>query len=222
MGKQYQIKLEKYSLQKFKKNLESREMIPSRTILKSEIDQRFAMLANADISNLKELIDRLKTKQKIEQFSDDTGLSTEYLTILKREANSYLPSPVRLDKFPGVEARYVNRLEAEGIKNSRQLFNRAKAREDRNQLAQRTEIPLDKLNELVCLSDLVRAYGVGPVFARLIHDVGIKTINEFVSYTAAEIIEIYEKKEQKKADFGVNEIQFSLELAQELDIAVEL
>ena len=69
------------------------------------------------------------------------------------------------------------------------------------------------MNELVCLSDLVRAYGVGPVFARMIYDVGIKSIKEFVEYTAEEFIRIYEEKEQKKADFGINEIQFSLELA---------
>ena len=78
------------------------------------------------------------------------------------------------------------------------------------------------MNELVCLSDLARAYGIGPVFARMIYDVGIKSITEFVENTAEEFIRIYEEKEQKKADFGVNEIQFSLELAKELDIAVEI
>ena len=78
------------------------------------------------------------------------------------------------------------------------------------------------MNELVCLSDLARAYGVGPVFARMIFDVGIKSIEEFVEKTAEEFIRIYEEKEQKKADFGPNEIRFSLELAKELDIAVEI
>ena len=69
---------------------------------------------------------------------------------------------------------------------------------------------------------MVRAYGVGPVFARIIFDVGIKSIKEFIENTAEDIIRIYEEKEQKKADFDVNEIQFSLELAKELDIAIEL
>ena len=89
-------------------------------------------------------------------------------------------------------------------------------------ISQRTEIPIEALTELVCLSDLTRAYGVGPVFARIIYDVGIKSIREFVQNTAEDFIEVYEKKEQKKADFGINEIQFSLELAKELDIAVEI
>ena len=40
--------------------------------------------------------------------------------------------------------------------------------------------------------------------------------------TAEEIVRTYEEIEKKKADFGENEIQFSLELARELDIAVEV
>ncbi len=222
MGNQYQIDLEKYSLQKFKNNLKSRDMIPSRVSLKEELDERFKILENSGITNLKELIDMLKTKPKIELFSKETGLSIEYLTILKREAQSYLPNPIRIDKFPGIPTKYVNKLEAEGIRNSRQLFNEAKDKNERERLSQRTEIPVEIMYELVCLSDLARAYGVGPEFARMIYDVGIRSIKEFVENTAEEFIRIYEEKEQKKADFGVNEIQFSLELAKELDIAVEI
>ncbi len=222
MGNQYHIDLEKYSLRKFKNNLKSREMIPSRVSLKDELDERFNILEINGITNLKELIDALKTKAKIELFSKETGLTIEYLTLLKREAKSYLSNPVRLDKFPGIPTKYVARLASEGIKNSRQLFNAAKDRNERERISESTEIPIESLNEIVCLSDLIRAYGVGPVFARIIYDVGIKSIQEFVEHTAEDFIKIYEEKEQKKADFGVNEIQFSLELAKELDIAVEI
>jgi len=222
MANRYHINIEKYSLQKFKKNLESRDVIPSRVSLKDELDERFKILEINSITNLKELIDALKTKLKIELFSEETGLTIEYLTLLRREAKSYLPNPVRLDKFPGIPTKYVNRLETEGIINSRQLFNEAKGRNERERLLQRTEIPFEILNELVCLSDLARAYGVGPVFARIIYDVGIKSIKEFVENTAEDFIKIYEEKEQKKADFGVNEIQFSLELAKELDFAIDI
>jgi hypothetical protein len=222
MSNQYHINLEKYSLQQFKQNLESREMIPSRVILKEALDERFEILQNRGISNLKELIEALKTKQKIELFSKETGLSVEYLTILNREAKSYLPNPIRLDKFPGIDPKYIRRLEDSGIKNSRQLFNQATNKAERHQLAHRINVPTEIMDELVCLSDLSRAYGVGPVFARIIYDVGIKTIQEFVEHTAEEFIQIYEEKEQKKADFGIGEIQFSIDLAKELDIAVEI
>ena len=102
------------------------------------------------------------------------------------------------------------------------LFNEAKGINERERLSQKTEIPIEIMDELVCLSDLARAYGVGPVSARMIYDVGIQSIKEFVQYTAEEIIRIYEEKEGKKADFGVNEIQFSLDLAKRLDVADEI
>jgi hypothetical protein len=190
--------------------------------LKDELDERFKILEINGIKNLKELIEELKTKQKIELFSKETGLAIEYLALLKREANSYLPNPIRLDKFPGIPPKYLDRLDVVGIRNSRHLFSKAMDKEKRERLSQITEIPIDILNELACLSDLSRAYGVGPVFARMIYDVGIKSIKEFIDYTAEDFIRIYEEKNQKKADFGVNEIQFSLELARELDIAVEI
>jgi len=190
--------------------------------LKDELDERFKILEINGIRNLKELIEELKTKQKIELFSKETGLAIEYLTLLKREAKSYLPNPIRLDKFPGIPTKYLERLDVVGIKNSRNLFSKAIDKEKRERLSKITEIPIEIIIELVCLSDLSRAYGVGPVFARMIYDVGIKSIKEFIKYTAEDFIRIYEEKNQKKADFGVNEIQFSLELARELDIAVEI
>jgi hypothetical protein len=222
MNERYQIDLEKYSLQKFKRSLQLREMIPSRISLKDDLDARFRILENCGIANLKELIDRLKTKQKIERFSQETGLSIQYLTLLNREAKSYLSKPIRLDKFPGVQTEYLDRLEDEGIRNTRQLFLEAQNKSGRERLSKETGIPKEVLNELVGLSDLSRIYGVGPVFARLIYDVGIRSVKEFVEYTAEDFIRIYEEQTQKKADFGVGEIQFSLELAKELEIAVDI
>jgi len=222
MKAQYHINLEEYSLQKFKRNLEVRDMIPSRVSLKDDLDERFSMLESADITNLKELIEALKTKQKIEQFSKETGLSIQYLTLLNREAKSYLPNPVRLDKFPGISNTVIEKLGAVGIKNSRHMFNAAQDKVDRERLAQKSEIPIAILDELVGLSDLSRVYGVGPVFARMIYDVGIHSIRDFVRYTAEQFIEIYEIQTQKKADFGINEIEFSLVIARELEISVEI
>lgn len=219
MGVQYEIDLQKYSLLKFKQSLLHRDMIPSRTMLKDDLESRFGILANCGISNLKELTDALKTKQKIERLSEDSGLTIEYLTLLNREAKSYLSKPIRLEKFAGVSEEHIEKLDGAGIRNSKQLFLQAQDRDSRERLSEETRIPIDALNELVGLSDLSRIYGVGPVFARMIYDVGVKSVHEFINYTAEDFIRIYEEQTQKKADFGPGEIQFSLELAKELAIA---
>jgi predicted flap endonuclease-1-like 5' DNA nuclease len=222
MRNQFHIKLENYSLEKFKKSLQRREMIPSRMILKEDIEERFAKLEKRQLSNLKELTDRLKTKSKIEEFSKDAGLSIEYLTILNREAKSYIPKPTRIDKYAGIERNHIKRLDSAGIKNTRHILDQAGEKDKREELTQKTGLPIEALNEIVCLADLSRVYGVGPAFARMIYDMGIRTIQEFVEKTAEDFIEIYEEKTKKKADFGTNEIQFSIELAKDLDILVEL
>jgi len=221
MKAHYHIDLETISLLEFKNNLESRDMIPSRASLKEELDDRFGILEDAGITNLKELVSVLKTKPNIEKFSKETGLSIQYLTLLSREARSYLPNPVRLDKFAGISSTVIEKLEAVGIKNSRHLFNVAQTKTEREELAQQTEIPSVLLDELFGLSDLSRVYGIGPVFARMIYDVGIQSVQRFVQYSAVEIVNVYEDETQKKADFGINEIEFSLILARELEVVID-
>jgi nucleotidyltransferase/DNA polymerase involved in DNA repair len=70
----------------------------------------------------------------------------------------------------------------------------------------------------VGLSDLVRTYGVGPAFARILYDTGIHSISEFRSYSPHQVIDLYEKEAGKKADFSTDDIKFSLDLVQILDI----
>jgi predicted flap endonuclease-1-like 5' DNA nuclease len=222
MKDQYHIDMEEYSLGKFKQDLQSREMIPSRVSLKDDLEARFIILESAGITNMKELVNTLKTRQKIESFSAETGLPVEYLTLLKREANSYQPAPIRLDRFPSVASEHTGKLSDAGIKNSRQMFNQAGKKEARQLLSQETGLPMEVLDELAGLSDLSRAYGIGPVFARMLYDAGISSIQEFSENSAADIVRLYEEATDKRADFGLNEMQFSLDLARELETPVEV
>lgn len=191
-------------------------MIPSRVILKQDIETRFKILDSNGIKTLKALTDALKSKQKIGVFSKKTGLSIEYLTILKREVNSYRPNPINLSKLPGIDSNVIESLEKIGIKNTKHYFNKVNCRAGTRQLAQETNIPIDILDELASLSDLARLYGVGPVFARIIFDVGIDSAESFIKYSAREFIRIYENKTQKKADFRESDINFSIEIAKAL------
>ncbi len=222
MTSTYHLDLSTFPLEKFQHILQTKDLIPSRVGLKEDLADRFAILETHGIASMQDLINALKNKDKLNQFAQASGLPADYLTLLKREAGSYLPNPVRLDKLPGVSIAAVDALAEQGIKNTRNLFDQAQTAAQREAICQTAGIPADVLLELVCLSDLSRAYGVGPVFARMLYDVGVHTIQDFITHSAAEIIAIYEEQTGKKADFSTGEIEFSLELAKALHITVEM
>jgi len=118
MKEHYYLDLEQYSVRKLKISLQNRKMIPSRVILKDQIEERFEILQNNGIHNVKALIAVLSTPQKIERFSTQSGLPIDYLSVLTREAKSYHSKPIRLKDFPGVDSNDLDALEAQGIKNS--------------------------------------------------------------------------------------------------------
>jgi len=218
MAASYHIDTSEYSLQKMKEDLLSRDLIPSRLPLKEGLESNFQILEGEGIQTLGDLISALKNKKKIGEFSSASGISEKYLTLLLREANSYLPNPVPLDKFSGFEEKDIAKLAAAGVKNSRHLFELMKENMGSGSLPTKFGVSREFLSELAGLSDLVRAYGVGPAFARILYDTGIHSISEYRSYTPRQVIDLYENKTGKKADFSTSDIKFSLALVQVLDL----
>lgn len=216
MSESYYIDFNTFTLDKLKQSLKGRAMIPSRVLLKEDMDERFKLLRKRGITNLSELIAALKSKEKVSTFSKESGLTEEYLTILKREASSYHPNPIALDKFPGASKETCQKLAEVGIKNTKQLFTEAKIKGDLQAVVTTSGADFDSVEELLGLSDIGRLYGVGPVFARMIYDTGVTSVAEFVKYSGSEFVALYEKVTGKKADFSSADINFSLEIAREL------
>jgi len=226
MTENYFIDTNKFSIDKFRSILLTKEILPGRIILKEDIDERFDLLKTKKIKTLSDLLETLKTKQKIDKFANETGLTVEYLTILRREAKSYVSVPVKLTDLPFPETDIISKLELQGIKDSKQLFENAAKREDRQKLSANLNLPFDKLSELVCLCDLVRITGVGPVFARIIFDTGIFSVKDFLSYDTTELWDRLTKtnteKGLTKAKFALKDIEYCIELSTDLPLVLEI
>jgi predicted flap endonuclease-1-like 5' DNA nuclease len=225
MEDNYYIDLEQFSLERFKRLLETKELSPGRRILKEDIPERFGLLASLGINNMKELTDLLKSKDRAVRFAQDSGLPLDYVIILRREANSYLPKPVNLKDIPGVNPAHIERLAGLGIKNSKQLFERGKNVRDRAELSRQIDVPGSVLLELVGLSDLVRISGVGPVFARIIFEAGTNTLEKLSNSSAdkvfEELIVINDDKGYTKAKFTLKDVRYCISAAKELPRAIE-
>jgi hypothetical protein len=183
MGAYYRD-LETISLEELQQVLETGRLLPSERILREDVPGRIGALASKGIQNLKDLHDALRTKKRLQQFAQQSGLPTEYLTVLRRRAGSYTPRPVPLKKLPGIEAEHIEQLVASGIKDTKQLWERAAGLQDRTELAKEAGVPGEVLLELVKLSDVARAPWVGPAFARLLVDSGVDTIAKLSQQSA--------------------------------------
>lgn len=220
MKDNYHISLKEISLDEYEKILESKELLPGRIILKEDIHEKFNKIRSNDIEDLEKLLEQLNSKKKIKKFALDSGLNENYLTILRREIKSNLPHPVKLNSFPGVNSENIEILATMGIKNSKNLYNKVKNKEELYKLQNKTNIPLKELLEIINMSDLVRVSGVGPVFSRMIIDVGIESAKKMSEVDSKQLfkdlVKINIEKNYTKANFTQNDVEYCANFAKKL------
>jgi len=218
MRSSYHIDPKKYSLDKLKNDLKTRKLIPSRQALKMGLDEKFNLFESLGWKDIQDLRNELKDKKRIEIISEKTGIDADYLNLLRREVNSYFPNPVPLGKFSGISPELIKKLAGLKIKNSKHHYEKCLPEEGFQLLIEESKSAEEALEELAGLADLVRAYGVGPAFARILYDTGIHSIRDLAYRTAEQLIELYEDQTGKKADFSESDIQFSLDIIKVLEI----
>lgn len=155
----YGLDLAAVPLPAYRDMLRGRNLLPSRRLLLQGLEENFARMQALGIRTAADLLKVLSTPAKIAGFAAQSGVSEEYLTILRREAGTLVVKPVPLSAFPGVDEALVGALAAEGVKTSRDYFETAR----------------DRDGELYCLCDLARINGVGPNAARMFYEAGYRS-----------------------------------------------
>ena len=80
----YYIDLKNISLDAYKEILKSADLLPSRMVLKENIDAVFDAISTQKIENVDELRIALKNNNKLQDFSKQSGIPEDYLRILIR------------------------------------------------------------------------------------------------------------------------------------------
>lgn len=207
----YYIDLSTFSLEKLKDNLKNTRLLPSQQILREDIDQRFACLEEHGIQNLQQLQKMLKTKKDVGAFADETGIPVDYLTVLRREVNSYQPKPIKLIDFPGVNPDAIQKLDRIGIKHTRQLFPYILTPKDRSEFAEGNQIDYADMLELTKLTDVARLKYVGPKFARLLIETEYNTVEKVANSDYEDLyldlMRVNEEKGIYKGKFGEEDME---------------
>jgi len=186
--KRYSIDPSLLSLEQFKEYTAKRRMLPSRVMLHKQMDERFALLKDSGIEHLADLIQTLGSKSHIRNFSIQTGLSEDYLVLLKREAGSYLARPFPLSSFPGIPFEYLELLKSRGIKSTKDFYEILQSDQQQENLSISSGIPAYRLKELFSLCDLSRITGVGGIFARVLYEAEIRSTKDFASTDSATLL----------------------------------
>ncbi len=198
---EYNLDLDGLSVQEYKDLLKQQNLLPGRRILWQDIDRNFALFESKGIKSVADLKKSLSTPKRIAAFATESGISEEYLVILKREIGSLEQKAVPLSEFPGINSLLLEKLGESGLRTSKEYWD------------QKPDVP----GELFCLCDLVRINGVGPVAARAFYEAGYHSASEVATADAEDMLEkvsaVNEVHHYYKAKLGIKDMQFCIDFA---------
>lgn len=181
----YYLDLSAVSLQEFSDTITADNLSPGRVILLEEKDERFTKLGSLGITTLEELVGAVKTPRSVDRLAATSGIPAEYLTILRRQALSWKPKPVALNRFEAPK-KLVDALAGIGIASGYDLYTVAAALQGGSSLGRFAPTTIEalahqasvesaaaELARLATMADLTRIPGIGPVFAAIFVDIGV-------------------------------------------------
>lgn len=221
----YSIDLKNISIDKYKEILKSSELIPSWKDLEKDIDKNLNIIKKKNIKNLDELLIALKDKDRIREFSKQSGLPENYLAVLKRVVNGYRRKPNRIKDFPCISENIVHKLEKIGIKNTMRLYGEVLTSAKRNELSRKIGLGDNEIMVLTKLTDLSRIRWVNHTFAYVLLEAGYDTAKKVASTDYQELYEtvkqLNKEREIYNAHIGVRDMKMVVNAAKMLDFEVE-
>ncbi len=196
----YGMDLSQIALAEFKDQLKAGDLLPSQQVLLEDIDARFQTLAGMGLETLQDVVAALKTKPRLTQFAEKSGLAPAYLNILRRKAKSYIPNPVYFRDIPGLDAGHVASLIAAGIKHTRHFFQQGMTPAGRSSIAEQTGMDRAPLEMFAGMTDLARVGYLGPVFIRLLVDAGVRHLDALIH---SDVDDLLDRLEKTKAEQGL-------------------
>ncbi len=225
MEKYYGIDLMSFPVSKLQRYIKERELLPSHRILKENTDKWFAVLSDKGIKNLAELTNALKTKKRAENFSQQSGIPAEYITILRRYVNSFASKPEKLESFSWIDKDFIEKLLAGNIKTTADYFSTYANEKDRKSLAADLNLRPETTEELFSLCDLVRIPYVSPLFARIFYTAGIKKTKEMIQTDPEKLQSLVNNAIKKhkfaKVTISLKDIRYCQDFAKELNCFCE-
>lgn len=151
------------------------DLVPSRESLRDGIQAKFKSFEDHGIQTLENLRRELNNTKRREMLAHLTGISQDYLVLLRREVEGYFPKPCPLRDLDWVSAEDVAKIESVGIKNTAMIVAGGYASFSTEGSSGLPGIAPDVWKTIVAVSGLVRIQWVSPTFARTLVVAGYDT-----------------------------------------------
>lgn len=221
----YYMDLSKISLEQFEKRLKRQHLLPSQKILGIDLEKKFDYLRSNGLFSMSDIQEALKTKIRLNRFAVLSGIDFEYLVVLRREVNSYLPKFRSLDEFPNISKETIIKLKQIKIRNTFNLFEYILTESSRKKLSRNNSISYDEIMDLTKLTDLVRIKWVGPVFARLLIESNYGSVEKISSADYKTLFEdikqINIENKYYRGQFGLSDSKLLVTISKDVSLDIK-
>lgn len=221
----YNPALNEISLQKYKTILQNKTLIPSRKMLKDNLDQKIAILEDLGYKNLEQLLKDLKNKKKFQFILQESKLEENYLANLKRAINSIIPKPNKFEDFIFLEQNLITQLLDAGIKNTKNLYEKIEEITDIEELGKELKIDIENLKMLINLADISRIQWVNHTFAYVLYASGYGSLEKIQKADYQKLYDaiksVNSSKQLYKGNIGLNDMKILVECSQIVPLEIK-
>lgn len=217
----YSTNLAKISLDEFEKILFNAQLLPTQKVILNNLSQNVEKLKYVGITDLQQLQSYLKNKKNYPSIRKDIGIDVDCLVRINRMVNSYVVKVVPLEKLDIFSNDELSMLEGEMMKNTKQYYDAFTSIDQKDGIADKTGISVEKLDYALGIVDLLRINGVGADYAKILYKIGIKCINDYKKTPSEVILNAFKalnvNKDLTKATLGISDIDYCRRFCDKLD-----
>lgn len=207
----YSIDLKKISLNEYYDILKASDLLPSRMMLKENMEENFLQLSKAGFGDLDALFDSMNTPKKILELSERSEIPFEYLNILRREISSILTKTLPLKDIVNCD-EIIEKLVSAGVKNSKDLWEA-----DIDSLKHASGLSECEIKCCQATADLIRINGIRLVAAYLFYDAGYTSMKSIAEANAEEFLNkvniLNKDGRYYMGKLGLNDINYCIDKA---------
>lgn len=207
----YYVDADKTSLDKLQKRIEETDLVPSRRLLLENIVENFKKLKKNGYLTFADLRKDLKNAKNIPSVANETGINSEYLTLLRREIESYFPKTFPLKIFNWLPQKDIIKLEKQGYKNTAILFGVLKSPQNIEKISTDLGIDIRIVDELSRLVNLTRIQWTSPLAARMLVSAGYNNVKSVAKANADKLCDELDKVNKEnnyfKGKIGLRDVK---------------